>query len=261
MIVLGLDTATPQVGCALGDDEGPVASFHLARGRRHAESLAPAIEYVCRQARIELGQLDAVAVDIGPGLFTGLRVGVATGKALAFALGIPMVGVTSLDVLAHPHGGAAGLIAAVVDARRGEVFWALYRGTATGATRLTDYTVSRPEDFAAQLAGRGEEVVAVGDGAGRYAPLLGRLDGVSVAGPGYAHPSAAVLVELAQPRAAAGDVVSAGELEPLYLRQADVRINWVERDRPSPSVVGPSVVGPSVVGPVAASVASAREAG
>ena len=83
MIILGVETATGQVGCALGGYEGVLASFHAARGRRHAEVLTPAIEFVCRQARIEMKEISAVAVDVGPGLFTGLRVGVATGKAIA----------------------------------------------------------------------------------------------------------------------------------------------------------------------------------
>ena len=91
MLILGIDTATPQVGCAIGGHEGVLASFHAARGRRHAETLVPAIEFLCKQARIELSEIGAIAVDIGPGMFTGLRVGVATGKAMASALRIPMV--------------------------------------------------------------------------------------------------------------------------------------------------------------------------
>jgi len=228
MIVLGLDTATPQVGCALGDGDGPVASFHLSRGRRHAESLAPAIDHLCRQSGIGLDQLGAVAVDIGPGLFTGLRVGVATGKALATALGVPMIGLTSLEIVAYPHRRGAGLIASVIDARRSEVFWALFRGE----EQVGECVVSTPEALASQLARQDEEIVAVGDGAIRYAPLLATIDGVELLGAGSAYPSAAVLVELAQPRAAGGDLVAPGELTPLYLRQADVRISWIERDRP-----------------------------
>ncbi|MDQ6616276.1 MAG: tRNA (adenosine(37)-N6)-threonylcarbamoyltransferase complex dimerization subunit type 1 TsaB, partial [Actinomycetota bacterium] len=230
MIVLGLETATPQVGCALGDNEGPVASFHLSRGRRHAETLAPAIEYVCREAGIVLGDVGAVAVDIGPGLFTGLRVGVATGKALATALRIPMIGLSSLDLLAYPHHRGEGLIASVVDARRGEVFWALYRPVPGGVQRVTEYAVSSPEEVASELMAQGENTLAVGDGACRYAELLGRVDHVAVAGPDSAHPSALVLVDLAHPLAVREEFVAPSEVAPLYLRTADVRINWAERD-------------------------------
>ena len=72
MIVLGIETATSQVGCALGGHEGVLASFHAARGRRHAEILTPAIAFICEQAEIDLREVGVVAVDVGPGLFTGL---------------------------------------------------------------------------------------------------------------------------------------------------------------------------------------------
>jgi tRNA threonylcarbamoyladenosine biosynthesis protein TsaB len=235
VIVLGLETATAEVGCALADDEGFVASFHLARGRRHAESLAPAIDHLCRQSGIYLEQVGAIAVDIGPGLFTGLRVGVATAKALSAALGIPLVGLTSLDVLAHPHRGAAGLIAAVVDARRSEVFWALYRGFPGGesAEQITEYAVSAPEDLASELRERPEDIVAVGDGAWRYRDVLAAGDHVAVASADCAHPSVSVLVGLAHKMALRQQFLTPAEMVPLYLRPADVRIGWPERDRPS----------------------------
>ena len=100
MLILGIESATTQVGCAIGGHEGVLASFHSARGQRHAETLAPAIDFVRRHALIEFDELGAIAVDVGPGLFTGLRVGIATAKALAQTLRIPMIGVSSLDLLA-----------------------------------------------------------------------------------------------------------------------------------------------------------------
>ena len=83
MLILGIETATHQVGCAIGGHEGVMALYESARDRRHAETLVPAIQFVMRQARIGLDEIGAVAVDVGPGLFTGLRVGVAAAKAIA----------------------------------------------------------------------------------------------------------------------------------------------------------------------------------
>src|SRR3546814_10063435 len=76
MLVLGITTSTAQVGCAIGGHEGVLGAIHSSRGRRHAETLTPAIEFLCRQTRVELADIGAVAVDLGPGMFTGLRVGV-----------------------------------------------------------------------------------------------------------------------------------------------------------------------------------------
>ena len=229
MIVLGIETATVQVGCALGGHEGVLASFHAARGRRHAEILTPAIDFVCGQAQISLSEVGAVAVDIGPGLFTGLRVGVATAKAMAQALRVPVIGFSSLDLLAYPVRHTRRLIACVIDARRGEVFAALYRQVPGGVQRQTAPGVTSPSQLAGELLARREECLLVGDGAIRYAEVFAELAGVETAGVGNAYPSAAALVELAQPRAQREEFVQPWELEPMYLRQADADINWERR--------------------------------
>jgi tRNA threonylcarbamoyladenosine biosynthesis protein TsaB len=226
VIILGIETATMQVGCAVGGVEGIFASFHASRGRRHAETLTPAIEFVCRQAEVELAEISAVAVDVGPGLFTGLRVGVATAKAMAFALRVPMIGLSSLDLLAFPVRHTRRLIVAVVDARRTEVFWACYRQVPGGVQRVTEPVVSSSQDLASDLMARGEECLAVGDGAVRYRTVLDEVSHVEVGGPGTAFPSAAALVELAHPRAIREEFVQPWEIQPLYLRKADAEVNF-----------------------------------
>ena len=125
MIILGIETATAQVGCAVGGAEGVLASFHAARGRRHAETLAPAIEFVCRQARVELAPDQR-----GRGRHRSRACSPACGSAsprprrMAQALRVPMIGLPSLDLLAFPLRHTRRLIVAVIDARRGEVFYA-----------------------------------------------------------------------------------------------------------------------------------------
>jgi len=229
MIVLGIETATLQVGCALGGHEGVLASFHAARGRRHAETLAPAIEFVCAQAQVSLSEVGAVAVDIGPGLFTGLRVGVATAKAMAQALRVPVIGLSSLDLLAYPVRQSRRMIVCVIDARRGEVFCALYRQVPGGVQRVAEPMVTSAAELASELMARGQECLLVGDGALRYAQVFAGLAEVESAGIGHAYPSAGALVELAQPRAQREEFVQPWELEPMYLRQADADINWERR--------------------------------
>jgi tRNA threonylcarbamoyladenosine biosynthesis protein TsaB len=229
MLVLGIDTATDQVSCAVGGHEGVLASMRTARSRAHAESLAPAIEFVCAQARIELNEVGAVAVDVGPGLYTGLRVGIATAKALAFSLGVPMVGLPSLDLLAFPVRFSNRLVAAVVDARRGEVFWALYRQVPGGVQRVKGPAVGSPDDLVNELLVVGDEILMVGDGALRYAEVFEALTGVEQAGQGLEHPGASSLVQLAHARALREEFVSHEEITPLYLRQPDAVRNFEER--------------------------------
>jgi tRNA threonylcarbamoyladenosine biosynthesis protein TsaB len=230
VLILGIETATVQVGCAVGGHEGVLASSHSARGKRHAESLAPSIEFTCAQARVSLSEIGVVAVDLGPGLFTGLRVGIATGKAIAQALRVPMIGVSSLDLLAFPARFSSRPIAAVLDARRGEVFSALYRQVPGGLQRLTEPQVGTPDELASEIVARGEEVLMVGDGAQRYSSLFRSLADIEVVEPELAHPSARSLVHLAHAQALREEWVRPWELAPLYLRRPDAEINWSSRE-------------------------------
>ena len=136
MLILGIETATEQVSVALGGHEGVIALFEMARGRRHAETLTPAIDFVCDQADIGLEEVGLIAVDVGPGLFTGMRVGLAAAKALALGLRLPMIGIPSLDLLAFRHRRADKVVVPVVDARKGEVFYALYRTVPGGVQQV-----------------------------------------------------------------------------------------------------------------------------
>ena len=138
MITLGIETATAVVSVALAGDQGVLGSIEINQGRRHAEVVAPAIEFLCAHAQISVADIGTIGVDIGPGLFTGMRVGIATAKTMAQALQVPVVGVSSLDLLAHPLRRSPKVIASVIDARKGEVFYAFYLAGDDAAVRVTD---------------------------------------------------------------------------------------------------------------------------
>ncbi|HBX76105.1 MAG TPA: tRNA (adenosine(37)-N6)-threonylcarbamoyltransferase complex dimerization subunit type 1 TsaB [Acidimicrobiaceae bacterium] len=231
MLILGIDTATMQSGCAIGGHEGVLASTQCSRGRRHAENLAPAIEFVCEQSGIELKNIGVIAVDVGPGLFTGLRVGMATGRALAHGLGIPMIGVPSLDLLAFAARLTPRLIGAVVDARRGEVYFSTYRQVPGGIQRIDEYSVGSPEEVASRFQAMRDEVLLVGDGARRYSELFAENPKIELADPSLDYPSAISLVQLAHAQAMREEFLPLGEVEPMYLRRPDAEINWAVRDR------------------------------
>jgi len=241
MLILGISTSTQQVGCAIGGHEGVLASVQSARGKRHAESLVPAIDMLRKQAQVDLSELSCVAVDLGPGLFTGLRVGIATAKAMAHALRVPMIGVTSLDLVAFPVRWSPRLIVAAIDARRSELFVATYRQVPGGIQRIGDYRVASPQDLADDLLATRDDVLLVGDGGLRYADEFGDLANVELADQGLAYPSPASLVQLAHAQALREQFVNSWDLEPLYLRAPDAAINWTTRDgvNGEPAVAGP----------------------
>jgi len=232
VLILGIETATPQAGCAIGGHEGVIGLAQSGKGRRHAENLAPQIQFLCEQTGIELSDRSIVAVDVGPGLFTGMRVGIATAKSLAYGLGVPMIGVPSLDLVAYPVRYSSRLIAATIDARRGEVYYAFYRQVPGGVQRIGDHSIGSPDDLASELLATGEDVLLVGDGALRYRETFDGISKVEMADAGFAHPSAASLVHLAHARGMREQFSRPTEVEPIYLRKPDAEINWVTRDTP-----------------------------
>ena len=217
---LAIATATGQIGVALAEPDGLAAALSVRAGRRHGETLAPAIQSLLALTGLALSDVGLIAVDHGPGLFTGLRVGVATAKALGAALEIPVVPCSSLDLLAHPHRGTGRPVASIVDARRGEVFWALYEPVAGGMTAVSEAVATDPDVLADKLS-EVDSVLLTGDGARRF--FAGR--GFDIAPEEFDHPSAGVLAQMARTRPAQ----TPDEVQPLYLRGADVRIGWEER--------------------------------
>jgi tRNA threonylcarbamoyladenosine biosynthesis protein TsaB len=229
VIILGIETATMQASCAIGGQEGVLASFSAARGPRHSEVLAPGIEFICKQARIDLQEVTVVAVDIGPGLFTGLRVGIATAKAIAQALRVPMIGLPSLDLLAFPLRHTDRLIVPVIDARRGEVYTASYRRVPGGVQRLTEPRVCSPAELAAELSVHREETLLIGDGVTRHHAIFDELRPHAEHAVDHCYPSAAALVQLAQPLALREEFVLPAELAPMYIRKPDAEPTWQNR--------------------------------
>lgn len=227
MLILGIETATEQVSVALGGHEGVIARFEVARGRRHAETLTPAIDFVCAQADIDLSELGLIAVDVGPGLFTGMRVGLASAKALAFGLRLKMIGISSLDLLAFPHRRSDRVIVPVIDARKGEVFTAMYRQVPGGLQQVAAPAVGSVDDLVGDLLARNQDALLVGDGAHRYRDEI--LDGFHCEIADDKFPSAAPLVQLAHAQALREEWVSPNEIVPVYLRAPDAQINWATR--------------------------------
>jgi len=227
MLVLGIETSTPCPSVTIGSEQGIIGSCLVSRGASHGEFILPAVEFLMAQANIGYRNLSAIAVGMGPGLFTGMRIGMATAKTLAQALSVPIVGVPSLDLLAFEVRHSHKLICPVIDAKRDEVFFAFYRHVPGGIARTSNgYMVGSAEKLVAELQGSGEEVLLVGNGALLYRGILDEADKVEFGSIANAFPSATCLVELALPRLFREDFDRLFDLEPLYMRHSDAKINW-----------------------------------
>ncbi len=209
-VTLAVTSSTAVVGVAVAAGADLLAQIQTETDRRHAEELTPMLAKVLATADRSLSEVEQFAVDVGPGRFTGLRVGLATIRALALATDRPVVPVSSLQLLASQFAGRhSGSVWAVIDARRNEVFQQRFHdGVAVG-----DPTVGSPESLGALV---GNQDIVVGDGADRY-PGFYRA-GTHLVGQS---PSAAVAAALACVMPA----LPGSEVEPVYLRDADVKIN------------------------------------
>ena len=235
LVILGIETAVEHVGVAIGDYRGIRAETMLASDRRHAESLTPMISFVMKQAEIEMADLSAIAVDVGPGLFTGMRVGMAAAQSIAWTLELPMVPICSLDAVAMNAAWSDDLVAASLDARRGEVYWAVYRmrGMGQEPQRITEPVVTSPEDLAIHLADRAEAITCVGSGFVRHHTYFENAPWATMAGQNAQFPTAHNVVTLATHRLASDDTVTASTIVPMYLRAPDAEINWSTREATS----------------------------
>jgi tRNA threonylcarbamoyladenosine biosynthesis protein TsaB len=233
MIVLAIETSTPQTTVALGSEQGTIASTLLSTGRSRHELVVPAVRHVLDWSETDLAQVGGIAVGIGPGLFTGLRVGIQAAKTLAQVLRIPIVGLPSLDVLASAVRHTDRTICPVIDARRKEVFYGRYRAVPGGVARTSEFRVAPPDHLAAELQADGAEVLLVGDGALRYRREIEEAGShVEFASPSLGYPHADVLVELSIPRFVREEFDRVADVVPLYLRKSDAEIAWDNRARP-----------------------------
>ncbi|GAA0692039.1 tRNA (adenosine(37)-N6)-threonylcarbamoyltransferase complex dimerization subunit type 1 TsaB [Kitasatospora atroaurantiaca] len=207
MLLLAFDTATPAVTAAVHDGTAVLAEAFQVDARRHGELLLPAIDRVLSEAGVDKHRLTAIAVGVGPGPYTGLRVGLVTAAALGHALGVPVHGVCTLDAIAHQARteGLTGPFTAATDARRKEVYWASYDAQ---GRRVQGPAVDRPAELT-------PEAQSVGAGALLYPESFPGARGPE-------HVSAGALADFA-----AGELAAGRELlpnVPLYLRRPDAQV-------------------------------------
>lgn len=232
MKVLAIETATPASSVALGDGRATVASAKRVDRRGHGSFIVSAVDFCFDQAGWNPGDLDAIVVDVGPGLYTGIRVGLSTAQGMAAALGVPIVPVMSLDAVALRATTGHRHIYAIIDVRRGEVAVASYLPVPGGVVKDGPPQVMLPDHLRAMLESDPDEVLVVGDvEALPEATFLG-LHRVKPGRPRY--PDAAALLDLVAGSLEKGEFPSPEDVRPLYLREPDVSISWKQFRREGP---------------------------
>ncbi len=227
MTILAIETATRQMGVAAIDGEQVLASYELLAENPHAVELPDAVTRVLKAAHTTLAQVKGIVVDIGPGSFTGLRIGLAFVKALVFPTKIPIVGVSSLDVLASNLPFASRPVCPVLDAKQKNVYAALYRPQTSNVKKATDYFLGPIDDFLGKVK---EPTIFLGDGCSLYRErILERCPEAAFASQEFWLPKAATLARLGAQRLKKGKPDDPSRLVPMYLYPLDCSVRGPDR--------------------------------
>jgi tRNA threonylcarbamoyladenosine biosynthesis protein TsaB len=228
MKVLGIDTSTSCGSVGLIDNGEVISDYLLNIPVTHSERLLGAVEFVLREARCSIENIDGWAIALGPGSFTGLRIGVSTVKGLAFATGKPVAGVSILDVLASQIAPTPHLICPLLDARKSEVYTAFYRyEEGSSLKRQSEYQAIRPENLVKKIT---EPTIFLGDGVRTYGEfLLNALPSWAIFPPAPLHVShGSMVAKLGFELLQKGEHLNLSTFSPLYIRPSEAEIKWQE---------------------------------
>ena len=224
MLTLAFDISSKTAAVALLRDDVILYDAIINVDLNHSEVLLPAIDQVCLQTRIKISEIDLFACTIGPGSFTGLRIGVSTLKGLMLATGKPAVGISSLTALALNLGKSSKIICSVMDAGRGQVYTAYYRYNENGL--LDQIGTDKAVDPREIIHNPEEEIIFVGDGAIKYAGIINNTknEKINIASAAQQYIRASSVGILGREKYNRNELLNAETFIPVYLRSADARV-------------------------------------
>lgn len=237
MYVLGIESATPVASVAVAGQKGILAERMVLNRRTHSVNLLPMLKAVLEESEIDRRELSGIAVSGGPGSFTGLRIGMSTAKALAWVWGLPVVGISTLTALAHPLTRSGALVCPVLNARKNEVYTAIYDCQAEINCLVGPVAVG-PERLAEMLLAYKRPVTLLGDGVPIYgAQLRDALGSMARLAPMAASfPRGAAVAELGLSALQDGRGMDPSALQPEYIRPSEAELNWLRKNCPEGTI-------------------------
>ncbi len=228
MLILAVDSSTPVAGAAVVDEDRVIIESFTNYKKTHSETLMPTINRILRECDCTIGDIDALAVTAGPGSFTGLRIGMAAVKGISMAAKKPVVAVSTLDTLAGNIAGSNALVAALLDARKNEVYCAFYDASGIRPERLREPMACAPETFLSEARALADyehkdKIILLGDGYYRYSDYFNtELTNRLIPIPGHLMlPRAAAAGILAAHKARQGEFADVFQLRPWYIRLSE----------------------------------------
>lgn len=230
MRIIGLDSATNVASVAIVEDHKLLAELTFNSKKNHSARLMPMLAWMLEEVQLTLDDISGFAVAVGPGSFTGLRIGLATMKGLAHVKEKPILAVPTLDGLAANVEGTYGIVCPILNARRNEVYTALYRWDGTQNQRLTKYMALSLEALVKYIEAEGGEVTFLGDGVPVYREdLVNMLPNARFAASSNGICRGAQIARLGLEKLKRGEVADYYSLEPLYIRESEAEVKWREK--------------------------------
>jgi len=234
LYVLGIESATPVASVAVAGEGGILAERMVLNRRTHSVNLLPMLKATLEESEIDRKKLSGIAVSGGPGSFTGLRIGMTTAKALAWVWGLPVVGISTLTALAHPLAGSGGLVCPILNARKNEVYTAIYDCRSEIVKCLKGPAAVGPAQLAEILLEYRQPVTLVGDGVAVYGSQLRDALGemVKFAPLAASFPRGGAIAELGLAALREGRGIHPSILQPEYIRPSEAEVNWQKKNCP-----------------------------
>ena len=230
MPILGIETSTLVSSVALATADTMLAEITLQTKKTHSELLMPHIDKILGMAGIKKNDLKGIAVSIGPGSFTGLRIGLATAKALAYALKIPIVGVPTLEVLAYGCPVPGAILAPMLDAQKGNIYQALFKWEAGKLVEIMPVTVMHIDEALHKLTEYEEPVLVMGEAAVLHREKIEQVGkNIALAMPHVVVQRAGSVAGLGQLLLQQGIQHDLMALEPVYIRRSEAEVLWERR--------------------------------
>jgi len=233
MRILAIDTSTAVMGVALLSEEKVYAEITTNVKKNHSIRLMPSIDTLFREVNWAPEEIDLIAVAQGPGSYTGVRIGVTTAKAFAYALDKPIVGISTLEIMAYQNQGFDGLISPLMDARRGQVYTGLYQNIQNQWQTIELDRIVLLSHWLEMLVERKEQVLFVGDDVALHLDLIHQTLGEKafISDPFLKLPRPSVLGFLAMKDFENGRIDNAFDFVPEYLQLAEAEVKWLEKQK------------------------------
>ncbi len=229
MLILGIDTATLVASVALATSETLVAEINIQTKKNHSVRLMPQIAELLAAADVSQQQIKAIAVSNGPGSFTGLRIGLSTAKALAYAWEVPIIGVSTLTALAYQVAVPGVVVSPLLDAQKNNVYQGLYCWENGQFQQLAEPRVVPAEQALAEVSRLEQPVILMGEISEQCRDIAAGIKNIMLARPFAAMPRAATVAALGLQQLQQGVHHDLFSLEPIYIRSSEAEVLWEKR--------------------------------